>query len=156
MENSTSNISASVGIFHTFRRWALYRQLKHLIEYRKCFLLTILMVLATFGRYFIHQNTTDFVNQEILQTSERGSQLEIFQITSSPEIIQKMAERKKVFENRKLLAQSVCKNLTKDNPLYKPRNETLKFDILWDPHYQVRFIFTILQIFLLEITNFWL
>ena len=69
MENSTSNISATVGIFHTFRRWALYRQLKHLIEYRKCFLLTILMVLATFGRYFIHQNTTDFVNQSSVSIS---------------------------------------------------------------------------------------
>ena len=58
-------------------------------------------------------------------------------IPSNPELIQRMAERKKVLSERKRLAESVCQNITKDNPLHKPRDETLQFDILWEPHYQV-------------------
>ena len=135
MENSTQS---STGVFHTFRRWSIYRQLRYILDYRKISLVVILS-LVTFGRY-IHHNSIHFENnsQEISSISVVKSYVtQNIGITSNPELIQRMAERKKVLSERKRLAESVCKNITKDNPLHKPRDETLQFDILWEPHYQV-------------------
>ena len=136
MENSTQS---STGVFHTFRRWSMYRQLRYILDYRKISLVVFLS-LVSFGRY-IHHNSIHFDNkleQEISSISVVKSYVtQNIGITSNPELIQRMAERKKVLFERKILAESVCKNITKDNPLHKPRNETLQFDILWEPHYQV-------------------
>ena len=136
MENSTQS---STGVFHTFRRWSMYRQLRYILDYRKISLVVFLS-LVSFGRY-IHHNSIHFDNkleQEISSISVVKSYVtQNIGITSNPELIQRMAERKKVLSERKRLAESVCKNITKDNPLHKPRNETLQFDILWEPHYQV-------------------
>ena len=138
MENLTPN-SSSTGVFHTFRRWSMYRQLRYILDYRKISLLVILS-LVSFGRY-LHHNSIHFDNkleQEISSISVvKRYVTQNIGITSNPELIQRMAERKKVLSERKRLAESVCKNITKDNPLHKPRDETLQFDILWEPHYQV-------------------
>ena len=135
MENSTQS---STGVFHTFRRWSMYRQLRYILDYRKISLVVILS-LVSFGRY-IHHNSIHFDNkpQEISSISVVKSYVtQNIGITSNPELIQRMAERKKVLSERKRLAENVCQNITKDNPLHKPRDETLQFDILWEPHYQV-------------------
>ena len=140
MENSSSNSSN-----YTFRRWPMYRQLKHiLIDYRKISLI-ILLILVGFGRFIHNHSVSAYMkNSEMEKNIASGAApgVQNFLSTSSPELIEKMAERKKVFSDRKQLAERQCKNLTKDNPLYKPRDETLKFDILWDPHYQVRIFVT--------------
>ena len=56
---------------------------------------------------------------------------------SDPTMMQFIVEQDKEFEKRRIAMRKVCKNLTPDSAKYKPRNETLKFDILWDHHYQV-------------------
>ena len=136
MENSTQS---STGVFHTFRRWPIYRQLRYILDYRKISLVVIFS-LVSFGRY-LHHNSIHFDNkleQEISSISVvKRYVTQNIGITSNPELIQRMAERKKVLSERKRLAESVCQNITKDNPLHKPRDETLQFDILWEPHYQV-------------------
>ena len=137
MENLTPN-SSSTGVFHTFRRWPMYRQLRYILDYRKISLVVIFS-LVSFGRYIQH-NSIHFESnsQEISSISVvKSYATQNIGITSNPELIQRMAERKKVLSERKRLAESVCKNITKDNPLHKPRDETLQFDILWEPHYQV-------------------
>ena len=50
-----------------------------------------------------------------------------------------MAEKESI-KCEKKVARSEYEILTKDNLLYKPHNETLKFDILWDLHWQAGFI----------------
>ena len=111
MENSTQS---STGVFHTFRRWSMYRQLRYILDYRKISLVVILS-LVSFGRY-IHHNSIHFDNkpQEISSISVVKSYVtQNIGITSNPEIIHRMAERKKVLSQRKRLAESVCRNITK-------------------------------------------
>lgn len=112
-----------------------YRHLKYIVDYRKCWL-AILITLALLGRWWYF-----YYSQQTLKTSSFQRSLEkaskINQQVSNPNMVQLMMERDKIFTDRKNLVNKMCKNLTKDNPLYKPRDGTIYFDILWDPHYQV-------------------
>ena len=57
---------------------------------------------------------------------------------SSPGVVKMMMRRHEVFDARRKLAHDVCQNISIESPLHRPRDGTIYFDILWDPHYQVR------------------
>lgn len=125
-----------MGVVNT-RHWSLYRHIKHIIEYQKA--LVLLLILAIFSRWYVttyppnhaRNSPSSSFQQSLAKATQKDEKL------ANPSMVQLMMERYQVFKSRKELADSICKNLTADNPLYKPRDGTIYFDILWDPHYQV-------------------
>lgn len=120
------------------RHWSLYRHIKHIIEYQKA--LVLLFILAILSRWYVttyppHSRSSNNQETSFQQSLEKATQKN--EKIANPSMVQLMMERYQVFKSRKELADSICKNLTTDNPLYKPRDGTIYFDILWDPHYQV-------------------
>ena len=120
----------------------LRRQVRYyLLEYRKGVVLLFLFIIFIVG-HLVYFPRRDLKSQKLKQAEDvptevlkdvEGGQM------SKPDMIQFLTAQDEEFERRRTKMSDVCKNLTEGSPKYKPRNETLKFDILWDHHYRVRY-----------------
>ena len=118
----------------------LLRQIRYLLEYRKGVVLSFLFVIFVIG-HLVYFSRRDIKSQN-LKKEDVPTEVVLNDVEgqmSKPDMIQFLTVQDEEFKRRRTKMSDVCKNLTEGSPKYKPRNETLKFDILWDHHYRVRY-----------------
>ncbi len=126
-DSSTQNTSRCLSLTRKFR------QIKYLLECNKTTLLILTLVFA-YGKYLysmkdMHQPSSQL--QDLEKFTKQKSQV------SNPSLVTLVTEREAIFKERRRILEEFCTNTTHDSPLYKPRDGTIYFDILWHPHYQV-------------------
>ena len=115
----------------------LLRKVKHVLEYRKGLVIGVLSLIAIGQMIYFHLSSSPNkqskkeIEEELLK--DTGGQM------SDPSMINFLVLQEKEFKNRRITMRKACKGLSPGSAKYKPRNETLKFDILWDYNYQVHF-----------------
>ena len=130
MTNSSQNvIKIVIPTLDTTKCWSGFRHLKYVVQYHKNYIVLLLILVSlitVLNQLMPRKKTTNLIKKQ--QANPR---------LSNADVIQLMMERHEIFEERKKLLQSICQNVTKDVSLSRPRDGTIYFDILWDPHYQV-------------------
>ena len=114
----------------------ILRQFRHTLDLRKAViaLVVLLLMIVQLVRYQAKPRSQSLDETGLAATLNPASVR-----LSNPSMVQFMQEKEEEFIKRKQLADQICQSLTPESPLYKPRNGTINFDILWDHHYQVTF-----------------
>ena len=117
------------------------RQVRYLLEYRKGVVLSFLIIIFVVGHLLVYFPRRDLKKSQKLKQDDVPMEVlkDVEGQMSKPDMIQFLTAQDEEFERRRTKMSDVCRNLTEGSPKYKPRNETLKFDILWDHHYRVRY-----------------
>ncbi len=113
---------------------------------KRLLFIVAILAFAAFGQV-IHFHLNSFQKNILVEEMNVGlaasgaaaaaANLEVSKVNNNPTLTNFMKERERTFKKRREKAEAVCKDLNASSPLYRPRDATIGFDILWDYHYQV-------------------